>query len=97
MYSGTPPRASATRGVRSAWWNTGGKKGFHRDPSRPLKKTHPRRDAALGLSNTLVESTKIKIRLLMRQAFGFRDAAALIGLALVSLGGLCPPLPGRPE
>jgi len=51
---------------------------------------------ALGLSNALVESTNTKIRLLMRQAFGFRDPAALIGLALVSLGGLCPPLPGRP-
>ena len=51
---------------------------------------------ALGLSNALVESTNTKIRLLMRQAFGFRDPAALIGLALLSLGGLCPPLPGRP-
>ena len=51
---------------------------------------------ALGLSNALVESTNTTIRLLMRQAFGFRDPAALIGLALLSLGGLCPPLPGRP-
>ena len=51
---------------------------------------------ALGLSNALVESTNTTIRLLMRQAFGFRDPAALIGLALVSLGGLCPPPPGRP-
>lgn len=31
------------------------------------------------LSNALIESTDTKIRLLMRMAFGFRDADALIG------------------
>jgi transposase len=47
------------------------------------------------LSNGLVESTNTKTRLLTRQAFGFRDPHALIGLAMLALGGLCPPLPGR--
>jgi hypothetical protein len=28
-------------------------------------------------------------------AFGFRSPEALIALAMLSLGGLCPPLPGR--
>jgi transposase len=48
-----------------------------------------------GLSNGLVESTKTKIRLLTRVAFGFRSPQALIALAMLSVGGLCPPLPGR--
>jgi transposase len=48
-----------------------------------------------GLNNGLVESTNTKTRLLARQAFGFRDPHALIGLAMLALGGLCPPLPGR--
>jgi transposase len=49
----------------------------------------------LGLSNALVESVNTKIRLLTRIAFGFHSADALISLAMLALGGLCPPLPGR--
>lgn len=49
----------------------------------------------IGLSNALVESVNTKIRLLTRQAFGFHSAEALIALAMLALGGLCPPLPGR--
>jgi transposase len=49
-----------------------------------------------GLSNGLVESVNTKIRLLTRVAFGFKSPQALIALAMLSLGGLCPPLPGRP-
>jgi len=49
----------------------------------------------LNLSNGLVESMNTKIRLITRQAFGFHSAEPLIGLALLALGGLCPPLPGR--
>ena len=54
-------------------------------------------EAALthGLSNARVESVNTKIRLLTRVAFGFHSAKALIALAMLSLGGLCPPLPGR--
>lgn len=48
-----------------------------------------------GLSNALVESTNTKIRLLTRQAFGFRSTDNLIALALLDRGGYCPPLPGR--
>jgi len=51
--------------------------------------------APYRLSNALVESTNTKIRLLARVAFGFHSPQALIGLAMLSLGGLCPPLPGR--
>lgn len=47
------------------------------------------------LNNGLIENTNTKIRLIPRMAFGFRDPHALIGLAMLALGGLCPPLPGR--
>jgi transposase len=54
-------------------------------------------DAALlhGLSNARVESVNTRLRLLARIAFGFRSAEALVALAMLDLGGLCPPLPGR--
>lgn len=54
-------------------------------------------DATLdhGLSNALVESVNTKIRLLTRIAFGFRSPDALIALAMLSLGGHRPVLPGR--
>jgi transposase len=50
-----------------------------------------------GLSNALIESVNTRIRLLTRLAFGFRSAAALIALAMLSLGGHRPTLPGRPD
>jgi transposase len=49
------------------------------------------------LSNALVESVNTKIRLLTRIAFGFRSPDALIALAMLSLGGHRPVLPGRPD
>jgi len=54
-------------------------------------------DAALlhGLSNARVESVNTKLRLLTRMAFGFRSPEALVALAMLDLGGMCPPLPGR--
>lgn len=50
---------------------------------------------AFGLSNARVEATNTRIRLIARRAFGFHSPEALIALALLSLGGLCPPLPRR--
>jgi transposase len=47
------------------------------------------------LSNALIESVNTKIRLLTRLAFGFRSPTALIALAMLSLGGHRPTLPGR--
>jgi transposase len=54
-------------------------------------------EAALthGLSNARVESVNTKLRLLTRMAFGFRSPDALVALAMLDLGGLRPPLPGR--
>ena len=48
-----------------------------------------------NLSNGLIESTNTKIRLLTRMAFGFKSPEALIALALLTLGGHRPALPGR--
>ena len=73
-------------------------------PSSHLATTHrppplPRDPATLehGLSNGLIESVNTKIRLITRVAFGFRSATALIALAMLSLGGHQPTLPGRPH
>ena len=54
-------------------------------------------DATLhyGLSNALIESTNTKIRLITRLAFGFADPEALTAMAMLSLGGYTPTLPGR--
>jgi len=48
-----------------------------------------------GLSNALVESTNTKVRLITRMAYGFASPEPLIALALLSLGGHRPVLPGR--
>jgi transposase len=48
-----------------------------------------------NLSNGLIESTNTKIRLITRLAFGFKSPDALIALAMLSLGGHRPQLPGR--
>ena len=48
-----------------------------------------------GISNALTESVNTKIKLLQRQAFGFRDPENLIALMLLHLGGHRPELPGR--
>jgi len=47
------------------------------------------------LTNARIESVNTKIRLITRVAFGFRSPDALGALALLSLGGYCPALPGR--
>ncbi len=48
-----------------------------------------------NLSNALIESTNTKIRLITRIAYGFRTPEALIALAMLTLGGHPPTLPGR--
>lgn len=64
---------------------------------RKIKRHLPAIHATLDhhLSNGLNESTNTKIRLLTRIAFGFKNPQALIALAMLSLGGYRPALPGR--
>ena len=65
--------------------------------AKSIVKHKPRILAAIehNLSNGLIESTNTKIRLITRIAFGFKSPQALIALALLSLGGHRPALPGR--
>jgi len=64
---------------------------------KSIVKHRPRILAAIehDLSNALIESTNTKIRLITRMAFGFASPQPLIALALLSLGGHRPTLPGR--
>ncbi|TAL20163.1 MAG: ISL3 family transposase [Frankiales bacterium] len=64
---------------------------------RKIRRHRPQIEAAIreDLSNALVESTNTKIRVLTRVAFGFHSAEAVIALAMLSLGGYRPELPGR--
>ena len=54
-------------------------------------------EAALrhGLSNARTEQVNTQIRLITRRGFGYHSPWAVIALAMLSLGGPCPPLPGR--
>jgi len=67
------------------------------DLAATVARHRPGIEAALthGLSNARVEAVNTKIRLLTRIAFGFHSGTALIALAMLTLGGYCPPLPGR--
>jgi transposase len=49
----------------------------------------------LGLSNASVEARNTQICLFTRMAHGFGRVEALIGMAMLKLGRLCPSLPGR--
>lgn len=64
---------------------------------RKIKRHLPAIHASLdhGLSNARIEAINTKIRLITRVAFGFKDPQALIALAMLTLGGYRPPLPGR--
>ena len=54
-----------------------------------------RRDGKKAQAQSLKRSPNNKLRLLTSLAFGFHSPDHLISLALLKLGGLCPPPPGR--
>ena len=47
------------------------------------------------LSNARIEALNTTLRLICRRAYGFHSAQALIALAMLTVGGLRPPLPSR--
>ena len=49
----------------------------------------------LGLTNARIEAVNTTLRLICRRADGFHSAPALIALAMLTVGGLRPALPGR--
>jgi transposase len=65
--------------------------------ARRITEQRHRVEAALtnDLSNARVEQINTQIRLIIRRAFGFHSYQAPVALAMLALGGLCPPLPGR--
>ena len=65
--------------------------------ARTIRAQRPGIEAAIqnGLSNARVEQINTQIRLITRRGFGYHSQQAVIALAMLSLGGLCPPLPGR--
>ena len=48
-----------------------------------------------GTTNARVEATNTHLRALTKRAYGFHSPGALIAMASLTRGGLCPPLPGR--
>ena len=65
--------------------------------ARTIRDQRPGIEAALRnqLSNARTEQINTQIRLITRRGFGYHSQEAVIALAMLSLGGLCPPLPGR--
>ena len=65
--------------------------------ARRITEQRDRVEAAFtnGLSNARVEQINTQPRPIIRRGFGYHSQDAVIALAMLSLGGLCPPLPGR--
>jgi transposase len=63
--------------------------------AKTITKQRPGIEAAIrhGLSNARIEQVNTQLRLITRRAYGFRTPDALIALAMLSLGRLCPRLP----
>lgn len=92
-------KGSDGRLLLAAWLRWAGRSRL--EPFVKLAKTIRRHLHAIhnmldhGLSNALIEASNTQLRLLTRQAFGYHSAEALIAMATLKRGGLCPPLPGR--
>ena len=75
---------------------TDGGAGGHPTSGSPGRTSRPMRHGSAARSTAWSSppypGPATKIRLLTRIAFGFHSARALIALAMLSLGGLCPPL-----
>ena len=65
--------------------------------ARRISEQHQMIEAAITnkLSNAAVEQVNTQIRLITRRGLGYHPPWAVIALAMLSLAGLCPPLPGR--
>jgi transposase len=91
-----PQKARALMGGWIAWAQR-----CRLEPFVKLAKTIKRYRALIlaavehGLSNARSEATNTHLRLLTRRAYGYRSPEALIAMAGLTRGGLCPPLPGR--
>jgi len=86
-------------GLLKAWlkWARRSRLEPFRKLARRITDQRARVEAAFtnNLSNARVEQINTQIRLIIRRGFGYHSPDAVIALAMLSLGGLCPPLPGR--
>jgi len=91
-----PQKARALLGGWTAWAQRCRLEPFVR-LAKTIKRYHTLILAAVehGLSNARSEATNTHLRLLTRRAYGYRSPEALIAMADLTRGGLCPPLPGR--
>jgi transposase len=82
-----------------AWlrWARRSRREPFRKLARRITEQRERVEAAFTnrLSNARVEQVNTQIRLIIRRGFGYHSPNAVIALPMLSLGGLCPPLPGR--
>ena len=92
--SGTP-RPSAPRFASASAPRPAPASALAPRPAGAIRANRDGIDAAVvfGLSNARLESSNTKLKLLTRLAFGFHSHAPLIALAMLKMGGLCPPLP----
>jgi len=83
----------------TAWlaWAQRSRIGVFVELGRRIRRHLPAIHASLdhGLTNARIEAVNTKIRLITRTAYGFHNPHALIALAMLTLGGYRPPLPGR--
>jgi transposase len=65
--------------------------------ARRITEQRHRVEAAITakLSNARIEQVNTQLRLIVRRGFGYHSPWAVIALAMLSLAGLCPLLPGR--
>jgi transposase len=93
------PDVAEARAVLDGWI------GWARRSRLLASSSWPRRSSPTGrasrppcftaCTSARVEAANTNVRLIIRRGFGFHSPKAVIALAMLSLGGLCPPLSGR--
>jgi transposase len=96
IYRLAPKKALA---LLEAWlkWARRSRLEPFRKLAKRITQQRPMVEAAItnNLSNAAVEQMNTQIRLITRRGFGFHSPWSVIALAMLSLGGLCPPLPAE--
>jgi transposase len=91
--------AEDARALLEAWlqWARRSRLEPFRKLARRITEQRAKVEAAFinNLSNAIVEQINTQIRLIMRRGFGFHSPWNVIALAMLSLTGLCPPLPAE--
>jgi len=97
VFQAPTPQAGLARLDRWLAWAARSRLAPFVQLARTIRRHRARIEATLHhrLTNARIEACNTQLRLLHRIAYGFRNVQALISLAFLKLGGLCPPLPGR--